>query len=232
MTPLATGSVVRQIESLFDGSAVAGLTDRQLLERFTTQRDAGAEVAFTAMVARHGPVVLGICRQVLGDRHHAEDAFQAVFLVLACKARSIRNPDLVGSWLYGVALRTAHKVKTRLGHRRKIEEGDAMSVSGAVTMVVTPGPAALNRNTVGQGRLAAHQGALAEIDPTNYGNGPVSEIQGRIAFPALIPGAAYRIIDRTVSRETGPEVRKEFTVKPSEKVDLGDILIEKPQIGK
>jgi hypothetical protein len=57
MSPLATSSVVRQIESLFDGSSVAGLTDRQLLERFTTQRDAGAEVAFTAMVARHGPMV-------------------------------------------------------------------------------------------------------------------------------------------------------------------------------
>src|SRR5580693_1008527 len=98
MAHLATGSVGRQIESLFDGSSVAGLTDRQLLERYTDRRDAGAEGAFAALVARHGPMVLGICRQVLDDRHHAEDAFQAVFLVLACKARSIRNPDLVGSW--------------------------------------------------------------------------------------------------------------------------------------
>ena len=98
-------------------------------------------------------------------------------------------------------------------------------------MVVTPREPALSRKTASEGWLAAHQGALPEIDPTNYGNGPVSEIQGRIAFPALIPGATYRIIDRTASRETGPEVRKEFTVKPSEKVDLGDILIEKPQIG-
>ena len=97
MADLATGSVGRQIESLFDGSSVAGLTDRQLLERFTARRDAGAEVAFAALVTRHGPMVLGICRQILGDRHHAEDAFQAVFLVLARKARSIRDPDLLGT---------------------------------------------------------------------------------------------------------------------------------------
>ena len=52
-------------------------------------------------------MVLDVCRQLLGDHHHAEDAFQAVFLVLARKARSIRDPDLLGNWLYGVALRTA-----------------------------------------------------------------------------------------------------------------------------
>ena len=60
---------------------------------------------------RHGPMVLDVCRQLLGDRHHAEDAFQAVFLVLARKARSIRDPDLLGNWLYGVALRTARCAK-------------------------------------------------------------------------------------------------------------------------
>ena len=103
MASLASGSVVRQIGSLFDGSSVAGLSDRQLLDRFTAQRDAVGEAAFAALVVRHGPMVLGVCRQLLGDRHHAEDAFQAVFLVLAQKARSIRDPDLLGNWLYGVA---------------------------------------------------------------------------------------------------------------------------------
>jgi DNA-directed RNA polymerase specialized sigma24 family protein len=135
LAPPATGSVARQIESLFDGGSVAGLSDRQLLERFTTQRDAGAEVAFAALVARHAPMVLGICRQILGNRHDAEDAFQAVVIVLACKARSIRNPDLVGSWLFGVALRTAHKANTRLGRQRKNEEGDVMSGLAPVSMV-------------------------------------------------------------------------------------------------
>jgi Carboxypeptidase regulatory-like domain/Sigma-70 region 2 len=95
MSPVTTSSVARQIESLFDGASVTGLTDRQLIERFTARRDATGEAAFTALVNRHGPMVLDICRQVLGAPHDAEDAFQAVFLVLACKARSVRDPDLL-----------------------------------------------------------------------------------------------------------------------------------------
>ncbi len=121
----ASGSVVRQIESLFDGHSVAGLSDRQLIERFTHRRDAAAEAAFAALVARHGPMVLDVCRQILGDRHHAEDAFQAVFLVLARRARSVRDPDLLSNWLYGVALRTARKAKVRRARRRKNERADA-----------------------------------------------------------------------------------------------------------
>ncbi len=92
MPELASGSVVRQIESLFDGNSVSGLSDRQLLERFAAQRDATAEAAFTALVARHGPMVLGLCRQLLGNRHHADDAFQAVFLVLARRRGRSETP--------------------------------------------------------------------------------------------------------------------------------------------
>src|ERR1700733_10741082 len=107
MLRVASPSVVLRIESLFDGGSVAGLSDGQLLERFTSRRDSAGEAAFAALVSRHGPMVLGVCRQLLGDRHHAEDAFQAVFLVLARKARSIHDPDLLGNWLYGAATRTA-----------------------------------------------------------------------------------------------------------------------------
>jgi len=100
-------------------------------------------------------------------------------------------------------------------------------------MVVTPGPDVFSRKQESEGRLFAHQGTLADIDPTNYGSGPVSDIQGRIALPALIPGATYRIIDRSTSRDPiGPQVRKEFTVKPGETLNLGDVLIEKPQVGQ
>src|SRR5271168_1131591 len=113
MSRAASGAVVRQIESLFEGGSVAGLTDRQLLERFNARRDPVGEAAFAALVTRHGPMVLDICRQVVGDLHLAEDAFQAVFLVLARKARSIGNPDLLSNWLYGVALRTARRAKAR-----------------------------------------------------------------------------------------------------------------------
>ena len=90
MASVAPTSLARQLEALFEGGSVAGLSDRQLLERFAAARD---EAAFAAMVALHGPMVLGVCRQILVDHQHAEDAFQAVFLVLARNARSVRNPD-------------------------------------------------------------------------------------------------------------------------------------------
>ena len=123
-----TTSVVRQIESLFGGGSVAGLSDRQLIERFAAGRDPlAAEAAFAALVARHGPMVLSVCRQLLGDHQHAEDAFQAVFMVLARRARSIRDPDLLGQWLYGVALRTARKARGRLARIGQSEEAGAMN---------------------------------------------------------------------------------------------------------
>jgi RNA polymerase sigma factor (sigma-70 family) len=133
-----------QLELLFDGSSVAGMSDGQLLERFTARHDPGAEVAFEALFARHAPMVLGICRRILGDSHHAEDTFQAVFFILACKARSIQNPDLVATWLYGVALRTAKREKSRLDRRRKNEEGNAVNGRRAVMMTqsIVPPPEA------------------------------------------------------------------------------------------
>ncbi len=76
-------------------------------------------------------MVLGVCRQLLGDLQDAEDAFQAVFLVLAQKARAIRDPDLLGNWLYGVAIRTARCAKAKIARRRKREEHDTMNGPGA-----------------------------------------------------------------------------------------------------
>jgi RNA polymerase sigma factor (sigma-70 family) len=126
MAHVASPSLVRQLGSLFEGGSTAGLSDRQLLERFTARDDPAAQAAFAAIVARHGPMVLGVCRQLLGDHHLAEDAFQAVFLVLARRARSIRNPDQLGPWLHGVSLRTARKTRGRLARRRQIEEAGAV----------------------------------------------------------------------------------------------------------
>ena len=101
------------------------------------------EAAFAALVARHGPMVLELCRQLMGDLHHAEDAFQAVFLVLARKAATIRDPDLLANWLYGVALRTARYAKFQLDQRRVKEQADAMWHSGlgesaAIEVTVQP----------------------------------------------------------------------------------------------
>ena len=121
MAQLALRSVARQLGSLFDGGSVAGLSDCQLLERFTASRAPAGEAAFAALVARHGPMVLGVCRKLLGDHHHAEDAFQAVFLVLARQAKSIRNPEMLGAWLYGVARRTALATRGRIARRDRTE---------------------------------------------------------------------------------------------------------------
>jgi RNA polymerase sigma factor (sigma-70 family) len=125
---------------LFEAGAVGALTDGQLLERFAARRDLAAEAAFTVLVERHGPMVLGVCRQLLHDRHHAEDAFQAVFLVLARKAGAIRDPERLGNWLYGVALRTAAKARRRLDRRRRSEvEAGTSSVEPAIEPGRDPG---------------------------------------------------------------------------------------------
>lgn len=89
-------------------AALLELADQDLLNRFARTRD---EEAFAALVERHGPMVLGVCRRVLQDECDAEDAFQATFLVLARKANGIRKREAVGSWLYGVAYRVANKLR-------------------------------------------------------------------------------------------------------------------------
>jgi RNA polymerase sigma factor (sigma-70 family) len=94
------------------------LTDGQLLARFVGARD---EASFAALVRRHGPMVLGVCRRVLHDFHEAEDAFQATFLVLARKAGSVVKRDSVGCWLYQVAYHTALEARTMSAWRRARE---------------------------------------------------------------------------------------------------------------
>ncbi len=113
-TPGQTAAVTRQLEVLWKSGTLTGLTDAQLLDRFaeSPDRDSASESAFRELVDRHGPMVMGVCRQILRRPHDADDAFQATFLVLVRKARSIRVGDSLAPWLYGVAYRTAHRART------------------------------------------------------------------------------------------------------------------------
>src|SRR5437667_7465053 len=93
----------------------AGLTDGQLLTLFIEGRDEGA---FEALVRRHGPMIMGVCRRVLRNPHDAEDAFQATFLVLVRKAASVVPREMVANWLYGVARTTALRASAITVKRR------------------------------------------------------------------------------------------------------------------
>jgi RNA polymerase sigma factor (sigma-70 family) len=111
---------------LFAEGALGALSDAELLDRFASgQGDESAQAAFAALVDRHGPVVLGVCRRVIGDRHAADDAFQAVFLVLARKAHAVRHraDESLGRWLYGVSLRVARRARV-LAARRSVRAMD------------------------------------------------------------------------------------------------------------
>jgi RNA polymerase sigma factor (sigma-70 family) len=93
-------------------------TDEQLVERYLYGPKGESEAAFEAMVKRHGPLVLGVCRQILNHHQDAEDAFQATFLVLARKAATIRDPKLLGCWLYEVACRSALRARSGMARRQ------------------------------------------------------------------------------------------------------------------
>ena len=113
---------LRHINTLFNVGTVGGLTDGQLLERFTFCEQEAAELAFAALVERHGPMVLRVCQSYLRERHDAEDAFQAQ-LLFPWSARPPRSANVARSDLTWVAFRIASlsEVATarRRGHERK-----------------------------------------------------------------------------------------------------------------
>src|SRR5947199_4589786 len=114
----AVNRVIRHLRRAAFRQDGMGLTDGELLERYLTQRE---EAAIEALIYRHGPMVLGVCRRVLRNEADAEDAFQATFVVLVRKAHAVAPRSAVGNWLYGVAHKAALKARAMSSRRRARE---------------------------------------------------------------------------------------------------------------
>src|SRR5262249_28563153 len=123
---LRPGSILTLVRPAPDASA----SDTELLGRFRDERN---EVAFAELVRRHGPMVFGVCRRALSRWQDAEDAFQATFLVRACKPAAARPPERLGAWLHGVACRIARQSR-RTESRRLAREAYAAATHSTATL--------------------------------------------------------------------------------------------------
>ncbi len=130
MAKTRDGTRFQHLSALFKVGTFGGLRDAELMERFTSGTREAAELAFAAIVERHGPMVLRVCQSVLHEPHDAHDAFQATFLVLVRKAGAIRNRDSLASWLHGTACRIADCARVANARRRRHE---LRAAEGAMT---------------------------------------------------------------------------------------------------
>ncbi len=130
MEGTSSAGYLRDMHTLFDAGTASGLSDRQLLQRFSAAQDPAAEAAFEALVLRHGPMVMRVCRNNLGqEQADVHDAFQATFLVLVQKTKSIRRLDSLGSWLFGVATRVARRARVEAARRRSAERKGGLRIA-------------------------------------------------------------------------------------------------------
>src|SRR5262245_21016191 len=118
MATPALGSVLHNLRLSWRSKEEGSRPDGDLLESFLTRRD---ESAFEALMRRHGPMVLGVCRRVLQNEHDAEDVFQAAFIVLARRARALDGSGSVANWLHTVAYRLALRARAGAARRRAVE---------------------------------------------------------------------------------------------------------------
>ncbi len=126
MTSEHRGAASRDLRTVIGAGAIGMLSDGRLLERFVAGRgDDDSASAFAELVRRHGPMVLGVCRGVLGHEHDAEDAAQATFLVLARRAGSIRRAESLASWLFGAALKVSARSREQSARWRALEQRGA-----------------------------------------------------------------------------------------------------------
>ncbi len=151
------GGLLQDVRTLFDTGTTGGLTDGELLGRLADRParndDDAAGPAFAALVDRHGPMVLRVCRSILRDEHDAQDAFQATFLVLVRRAGAVRRHESAGSWLHGVALRVAAHARAGMARRRRHERcaGElAVTADRSGTEGVSPELAAILHEELGR----------------------------------------------------------------------------------
>src|SRR5688572_31440147 len=123
--------ILRHVQDRLLHDLVAA-TDAELLAAFLHARD---DAAFEALVRRHGRMVLGVCRRLLGHQQDAEDAFQATFLVLARKAATVRPPGMLGNWLHGVAGNVARRLRA-MNQRRRSHERQMAAMPECATPAV------------------------------------------------------------------------------------------------
>jgi RNA polymerase sigma factor (sigma-70 family) len=130
MATATLGTYLRRLKQAMAAEALAPCSDRELVERFCSSRD---DDAFRAIIERHGPMVFQVCRRVLAAPADVEDAFQATFLVLVRRGHTIRQQASLGSWLHGVARRTALKLRIQADRQRRREEQTAKSDRDPIT---------------------------------------------------------------------------------------------------
>jgi RNA polymerase sigma factor (sigma-70 family) len=137
MAKIGGNVALREIRVLFGVGSTAGMTDGELLERFSLDRDEAGELAFEALVNRHGAMVMRTCRGILHDSNDADDAFQATFLVLARKADSLWVAGTIAPWLHGVAFRIATRALSDRARRQRHEQRVALLAPSTTTQQET-----------------------------------------------------------------------------------------------
>jgi RNA polymerase sigma factor (sigma-70 family) len=231
------------MERIFRGETISGLSEWQLLARYLEQRD---ELAFEALVARHGPMVMGTCRRMLATESDVDDAFQATFLVLVRRARALGPRDAIGPWLHGVAARVSMRARSQAARRRRIQS------IATEHSAIAAGPAAPD------GELAAVLDQEVNRLPAKYRSPivlcyleghtheeaarqlkwPLGTVKGRLARARdLLRGRLLRrgiapslaLLGASFARESSAALEREFleqTVSNCMKVTLGGASVE------
>ncbi len=200
---------LRDIQTLFRGGMLGGLTDTQLLERFVNRNDSSAaEEAFAVLLERHGPMVWGVCRRLLIDQDAAADAFQATFLVLVRRAPTVRVADSLGPWLYGVTRRVAARARADSLRRRSRETAGVEMLAADPARSPNPDRAeqlALLDEEIG--RLPEHQRTAVVL--CDLEGLPHEEAARRLGCPvgtveSRLSRARRRLRDRLIRRGVAP----------------------------